>query len=251
MLSGRELDRYKRQILLFGEEGQEKLKSAEIFIAGAGGLGCPVSIYLAVAGIGTITVVDKDTVDLSNLNRQVLHHDRDIGKKKTASAEEKLREINMDITVRAIDTTIDEDNVHSLVGDADGIVDAMDNFPTRYLLNEAAMQKKIPLFHGAIRGLYGQATTILPGKTPCLACIFPNAPPKEVFPVVGVTPGLIAMIQATEVIKYLTGEGRLLANRLLLWDGLDARTEEVTIERNPACPLCGSGMGIKPRRKNR
>jgi len=239
MLSQRELDRYKRQILLFGEEGQEKLKKSKIFIAGAGGLGCPISIYLAVAGVGTITLADMDVVDQTNLNRQILHYDRDIGKKKTSSAGEKLREINPDIRVKVIDTTIDETNVLSLAGSADGIVDAMDNFPTRYLLNEAAITKNIPLFHGAIRGLYGQATTILPGVTPCLRCIFPSAPPKEVFPVVGVTPGLIGMVQATEVLKYLTHEGRLLTDRLFLWDGLEARAEEICVERNPACPVCG------------
>ena len=240
MLSEHELDRYKRQILLFGEEGQEKLKKAKIFIAGAGGLGSPISIYLAVAGIGTITIVDMDVVERTNLNRQILHYDRDIGKKKIASAEEKLREINPDITIKAIDTTIDATNVAKLVGSSGGIVDAMDNFPTRYLLNETAVQKQIPLFHGAIRGLYGQATTIIPGETPCLQCIFPKAPPKEVFPVVGVTPGLIGMIQATEVIKYLIHDGRLLAGRLFVWDGLESHAEEICVERNPRCPVCGT-----------
>jgi molybdopterin/thiamine biosynthesis adenylyltransferase len=239
MLSERELERYKRQILLFGEKGQENLKKANIFIAGAGGLGCPVSIYLAVAGVGTLTIVDKDVVELTNLNRQILHYDRDIGKKKTASAEEKLREINPDITVKVVETTIDDKNVKKLVGSASGIVDAMDNFPTRYLLNETALIKNIPLFHGAIRGLYGQATTIIPGITPCLTCIFPKAPPKEVFPVVGVTPGLIGMIQATEVIKYLVHDGRLLSGRLFLWDGFESHAEEITVERNPKCPVCG------------
>ena len=240
MLSERELERYKRQILLFGEEGQETLKKAKIFIAGAGGLGSPISIYLAVAGVGTLTVVDMDVVELTNLNRQILHYDRDIGKKKTASAGEKLREINPDITVKVVDTTIDETNVARLVGTSSGIVDAMDNFPTRYLLNETAVKKKIPLFHGAIRGLYGQTTTIIPGVTPCLKCIFPKAPPKEVFPVVGVTPGLIGMIQATEVIKYLIHDGRLLTGRLLIWDGLESHAEEICVERNPKCPVCGS-----------
>ncbi|MGB7789029.1 HesA/MoeB/ThiF family protein [Methanoregula sp.] len=239
MLSERELDRYKRQILLFGEEGQEKLKKAKIFVAGAGGLGSPISIYLAVAGVGTLTVVDMDVVELTNLNRQILHYDRDIGKKKTASAAEKLREINPDITVKVIDTTIDKTNVARLVGSSSGIVDAMDNFPTRYLLNETAVHKKIPLFHGAIRGLYGQATTIIPDVTPCLQCIFPKAPPKEVFPVVGVTPGLIGMIQATEVIKYLIHDGRLLTGRLLIWDGLESHAEEICVERDPKCPVCG------------
>ena len=165
--------------MLFGDEGQERLKKAHIFIAGAGGLGSPVSLYLAVAGVGTITIVDMDVVDQTNLNRQILHFDRDIGRKKTASAREKLQEINPDITVNAIDVRIDETNAADLVGKADGIVDAMDNYPTRYLLNEVAIAKEIPFFHGGIYGFYGQATTIIPGTTPCLKCIFPKAPAKR------------------------------------------------------------------------
>src|SRR5512137_1804840 len=207
MLSERERERYKRQMMLFGDEGQEQLKNAHIFIAGAGGLGSPVALYLAVAGVGTITIADMDVVDQSNLNRQILHTDRDIGKKKAVSAEEKLAAINPDIEVHAIDTQIDEGNAARLIGRADGIVDAMDNYPTRYLLNDVAIRKKIPLFHGAIRGFYGQAATIIPGKTPCLKCIFPRAPPGEVFPVVGVTPGVIGTVQATEVIKYFLKSG--------------------------------------------
>jgi adenylyltransferase/sulfurtransferase len=241
MFSDRELERYKRQIILFGEDGQERLKKAHIFIAGAGGLGSPIAIYLAVAGIGTITIVDMDTVDQSNLNRQILHTDRDVGKKKTVSAIGKLHDYNADITINAIDTTITADNIHKLVGRADGIVDAMDNYPVRYLLNRVALEKKIPFFHGAIRGFYGQATTIIPGQTPCLECIFPKAPPREVFPVVGATPGVIGTVQATEVIKYFTKSGKLLSGRLFTWDGLCATAEEITIIRNPACPACGSG----------
>ncbi len=239
MLSERERERYKRQMLLFGDEGQERLKKAHIFIAGAGGLGSPVSLYLAVAGIGTITIIDMDVVDQSNLNRQILHFDRDIGKKKSVSAEEKLTAINPDITVHAIDTRIDGNNAARLIGKADGIVDAMDNYPTRYLLNDIAIQKEIPLFHGAIRGFYGQATTIIPKKTPCLKCLFPKAPPTEVFPVVGATPGVIGTVQATEVIKFLLGSGELLANRLFIWDGLAGRAEEIYAERSPCCPACG------------
>ena len=241
MLSERERERYNRQILLFGEEGQERLSEAEIFIAGAGGLGSPVAIYLAVAGVGTLTVVDSDVVDRSNLNRQILHRDRDIGEKKAVSAGEKLQEINPDVTVRAVDAHIDEANAGRLVGKADGIVDAMDNFPVRYLLNRVALGKGIPLFHGAIRGMYGQATTIIPGETPCLACIFPSPPPEEVFPVVGVTPGLIGMVQATEVLKFLVGRGELLKNRLFLWDGMQAQASEIRVERNPRCRECGDG----------
>lgn len=238
MFSERERDRYKRQVMLFGEEGQERLKKAHIFIAGAGGLGSPISIYLAVAGVGTITIVDMDVVDQTNLNRQILHFDRDVGRKKTASAEEKLQALNPDITINAIDVRIEESNAANLVGRADGIVDAMDNYPTRYLLNDVAIAKGVPLFHGGIRGFYGQATTIIPGTTPCLKCIFPRAPPKEVFPVVGVTPGIIGTIQANEVIKYLTGSGNLLTDRLFIWDGMEAHAEELCVERNPACEAC-------------
>ncbi len=240
MLLPRELDRYARQVLLFGEEGQEKLKKSHIFIAGAGGLGSPVSYYLAAAGIGTITLVDRDVVEQTNLNRQILHFDEDIGKKKVRSAEDKLSRLNPDITVRVIDATLDETNTARLVGTANGIVDAMDNFPTRYILNNVALMKNIPFFHGAVRGLYGQATTIVPGCTPCLRCLFPKAPPKELFPVVGVTPGLIAMVQSTEVIKYFVNEGRLLTNRLFLWDGLESRTEELEVARNLSCPDCST-----------
>jgi adenylyltransferase/sulfurtransferase len=251
MFSERELERYKRQMMLFGVEGQERLKKAHIFIAGAGGLGSPVSIYLAVAGVGTITIVDMDVVDQTNLNRQILHFDRDIGRKKTISAEEKLRELNPDITVNAIDVKIDESNATKLVGRADAIVDAMDNYPTRYLLNDVAIAKQIPFFHGGIRGFYGQATTIIPGTTPCLKCIFPKAPPKEVFPVVGVTPGIIGTIQANEVIKYLTGSGGLLTNRLFIWDGMQAQAEEICVERNPACEACGGMSKKTPVRKKK
>jgi molybdopterin/thiamine biosynthesis adenylyltransferase len=239
MFSERERERYKRQMMLFGDEGQVLLKKAHIFIAGAGGLGSPVSIYLAAAGIGTLTLVDRDVVDQSNLNRQILHYDRDIGRKKTESAEEKLRAINPDIKIRAIDTSIEEKNAAYLVGKADGIVDAMDNYPARYLLNTVAIRKKIPLFHGAVCGFYGQATTIIPGHTACLACIFPKAPPKEEFPVVGVTPGIIGMVQATEVLKYLLKGGELLTNRLFIWDGMQAHAEEICMERDPRCAACG------------
>jgi molybdopterin/thiamine biosynthesis adenylyltransferase len=248
MLSERERERYKRQMLLFGDEGQERLKKAHIFIAGAGGLGSPVSLYLAAAGIGTITLVDMDVVDQSNLNRQILHFDRDIGRKKSVSAEEKLSAINPDIRVNAIDTRIDKTNAAGLVGSADGVVDAMDNYPTRYLLNDVAIEKNIPLFHGAIRGFYGQATTIIPGKTPCLKCIFPKAPPMEVFPVIGATAGVIGTVQATEVIKYLLQSGDLLTGRLFIWDGLAGRADEIAAERIPCCPACG---GINPEKGGR
>jgi adenylyltransferase/sulfurtransferase len=242
MFSERELERYRRQMMLFGEDGQERLKKANIFIAGAGGLGSPVSIYLAVAGVGMITIIDMDIIDGTNLNRQILHYDRDIGRKKTASAEEKLQELNPDIIINTIDVKIDASNAKKLVGNADGIVDAMDNYLTRYHLNDVAIAKQIPFFHGGIRGFYGQVTTIIPGTTPCLKCIFPKPPPREEFPVIGATAGIIGTIQSNEVIKYLTGTGDLLTNRLFIWDGMQSHAEEIRIERNLSCEACG-GMG--------
>jgi adenylyltransferase/sulfurtransferase len=240
MLTERELDRYDRQIRLLGEDGQEKLKDAKVFIAGAGGLGCPISIYLAAAGIGKINLVDKDIVALSNLNRQILHWEKDVDREKAISAREKLKEINSDIKIEAKSETITEDNASDLVADADLIIDAMDNFPTRYLLNRTALEKGIPFIHGAINGFHGQATTVLPGESACLRCIFREAPPPSVFPVLGVTPGIIGLIQASEAIKYIVGVGELLIGKLLLWDGLTSQTEIVQVEKNAHCRDCGT-----------
>jgi molybdopterin-synthase adenylyltransferase len=238
MLTPRELERYDRQIKPLGEAGQEKLKRAKVFIAGAGGLGSPIAIYLTAAGIGSITLVDNDTVELSNLNRQILHREKDLGRYKVESAEEKLSQINSDIKIKAQNATLTEDNISNLVNDVDLIIDAMDNYPVRYLLNRMALSKKIPFIHGAINGFHGQATTVLPGRSACLRCIFRKAPPPSKFPVIGVTPGIIGLIQANEVIKYLTGIGELLDGKLLLWDGLTSRTEILEVQRDPKCPEC-------------
>jgi len=239
MLTENELKRYERQIRIFGADGQERLKNAKVFVAGAGGLGSAISIYLAAAGIGGIRIVDHEKIELNNLNRQILHWDEDIGREKAASAEEKLKKINPDVSLEAISETIEENNVLELVDDFDLIVDAMDNFHTRYLLNRAAIVKNIPFFHGAINGLYGQATTIIPGKTACLRCIFPEPPPSMTFPVVGATCGVIGCIQVTEILKYIVRLGNSLESRLLLWDGLNAKIDEIEIERNPSCEDCG------------
>jgi molybdopterin/thiamine biosynthesis adenylyltransferase len=238
MLTPKDLKRYDRQIKLLGEAGQEKLKRAKVFIAGAGGLGSPISIYLTAAGIGSITLVDNDTVELSNLNRQVLHWEKDTGRYKVESAEEKLSQINSDIEIEAQNATLTEDNISNLVNDADLIIDAMDNYPVRYLLNRMALSKKIPFIHGAINGFHGQATTVLPGRSACLRCIFRKAPPPSKFPVIGVTPGIIGLVQANEAIKYLTEIGELLDGKLLLWDGLTSRTEILEVQRDPKCPEC-------------
>ena len=240
MLTERELDRYDRQIRLLGEDGQEKLKRAKVFIAGAGGLGSPIAIYLTAAGVGEIKLVDKDTVALSNLNRQIIHWEKDIDREKAISAKEKLTEINSDIKIDAKSETITKDNASDLVADADLIIDAMDNFSTRYLLNRTALEKGIPFVHGAINGFHGQATTVLPGESACLRCIFREAPPPSVFPVLGVTPGIIGLIQASEAIKYIVGIGELLIGKLLLWDGLTSQTEIVQVDKNAHCQDCGT-----------
>ncbi|MCX6676135.1 MAG: HesA/MoeB/ThiF family protein, partial [Methanothrix sp.] len=185
MLNDAERNRYGRQIRLFGEEGQEKLKRTSVFIAGAGGLGSIVSIYMAAAGFGRICIADCDSVELSNLNRQVLHRTKDLGRYKADSARDTLRGINPEVVVETMVETIKEETIDRLLQDCDLIMDAMDNFNTRYLLNKASLSRKIPLFHGAISGLQGQATTIIPGKTACLRCIFPRAPPDAAFPALG------------------------------------------------------------------
>jgi adenylyltransferase/sulfurtransferase len=238
MLSKRELTRYKRQILIpeWTKVGQEKLKKAKVLVAGAGGLGSAILTYLAVAGVGRIKIIDGDKVELSNLNRQVLHTDRDIGRDKVDSAKEKLELLNPDIKVEAIKELITENNVFDLVGDYP-IVDAMDNLPTRLLLNRVAVKKNLPLFHGAVYGFEGRAATVIPGKTACLRCLYQGVIPGKI-PVVGVTPAVIGCIQATEVIKYILGIGELLADRLLIYDGLSMKFSEVKVRRDPNCPEC-------------
>jgi len=242
MLTMEELQRYDRQIMIygFGEAGQEKLKKAKVFLAGAGGLGSPIAIYLAAAGIGTLRIADHDKVELSNLNRQVLHWEENIGERKIDSAAAKLGKFNTRVKIETIPETITENNILQLVGDADLIIDAMDNLPTRYLLNKAAIQKGIPFFHGAVYGFEGRAMTVLPGKTACLNCLYHGATvPKEKFPVIGVTPAVIGCIEATEVIKYIVGLGELLTDRLLNFDGLRMKFNEFKINRDPRCEVCG------------
>ncbi|TAN44660.1 MAG: HesA/MoeB/ThiF family protein [Nitrospirae bacterium] len=241
MLTDDELKRYTRQMMMegWGSGTQEKLKKSTVFIAGAGGLGSPVSIYLAVAGIGNIRICDFDSPDMSNLNRQILHnHDR-IGTNKAVSGKHTLGELNPGINITAITDKIVAENVDELVGDADLIMDCMDNFPTRYVLNECAIRKKIPLVHGSIWGMDGRLTFIKVPETPCLACIFPESPPKEVFPVVGATPGVIGCLQALEAIKFLAGVGDNIKNKILVWEGTKVEFRKFKAYRDPDCPVCG------------
>ncbi len=238
-----ESDRYARQILLFGEEGQEQLRKAQVLIAGAGGLGSPIAMYLAAAGVGHLVLVDRDTVDRSNLNRQLLHWEKDIGISKAISAEEKLRGQNPHIRIDSCRETLDESNADRLVRGSDVIVDATDNYASRYLLNRIAGCRGLPLVHGAIRGWSGQVTTIIPPNSACLRCIIPHPPPEEIFPVVGTTAGIVGTIQANEVLKLLLGVGNPLTDRLLIWDGLRSELESIATSRDPGCPDCGEGRG--------
>ncbi len=241
MLNQDEQEKYARQIMLkgFGQKGQEKLKRATVFIAGAGGLGSSSATYLAAAGVGTLRIVDHDKVELSNLNRQILHWPEDIGQKKVSSAKGKLKQLNPQVKIEAVEKRITKANVSRLVEGCDLIVDAMDNLPTRYLLNKTAIEKNIPFFHGAVYGFEGRAMTVIPGQTACLRCVYRGTIAEEEFPVIGVTPAVIGCIQATEVIKYLVGIGQMLANRLLVYDGLNMKFTEFKVKKDPDCPHCG------------
>jgi molybdopterin/thiamine biosynthesis adenylyltransferase len=245
MLSRDERERYARQIMLrgFGPKGQEKLREARVFIAGAGGLGSSSATYLAAAGVGTLRIVDHDRVELSNLNRQVLHWPGDIGQTKVSSAESKLRKLNPELKIEAVEEEITGANISRLAAGFDLIVDATDNLPTRYLLNKTAIENNIPFFHGAVYGFEGQAMTVIPGRTACLRCVYRGVVLEEKFPVIGVTPAVIGCIQATEVIKYIVGLGQLLANRLLVYDGLNMKFTEFKLKKDPHCEHCGQPAG--------
>jgi len=242
LLTPEERERYSRQILIeeIGPEGQERLKRSRVVIAGAGGLGCSIVPWLAAAGIGTLRIIDHDEVELSNLNRQILHWQEDLGKKKADSAGSKMRRLNPEIRIETIAESITEKNASTLVHGYEAIVDAMDNLLTRYILNRCAIEKNIPFFHGAVQGFEGRVMTILPGKTACLRCLYRGPGPEGKFPVIGVTPAVIGSIQATEVIKYLLGIGQLLTNRMLMYDGLEAIFTEFAVNRNPDCDHCGT-----------
>lgn len=242
MLTESDFIRYGRQILYpgLGEVGQKKLKQSHVVVAGLGGLGTTASVYLACAGVGHITIVDGDLVELSNLNRQILHWEQDIGEKKALSAARKLAKLNPSIEVTPLFESITEDNARSIVNGANAVIDGMDNFETRFILNSACVRAGIPFIHAGVNGLLGEVTTIIPGKTPCFACIFPQAPPEgEAIPVFGVTPALMAALQVTETIKLLAGFGDLLASKMLYFNGETMGFTVVDLVRNLGCSVCG------------
>ena len=240
-LNSSEKERYTRQMIItdWGDAGQQRLKDSTVFIAGAGGLGSPVAVYLAAAGVGTLRICDFGEPELSNLNRQILHADCDIGINKAISAEASIKTLNPNVRVVPITEMITHDTVERIVGDADIIVDCLDNFEARHVLNEFAVKKTLPFVHAGIHGLSGQVTFIHTPETPCLRCVFPGVVPKQVFPVVGVTPGIIGTIEATEVLKWIVGVGDNLKNQLLIWDGDIMDFQKIAIKKDPDCPVCG------------
>lgn len=239
--------RYSRHIILpeVGGKGQKKLLQAKVFLIGAGGIGSPAGYYLAAAGIGKIGIADGDTLELSNLQRQIAHQTKSVGRHKADSAKETFEALNPDVEVVTFKERLTSENILDIIKDYDIVVDGSDNFPTRYLANDACVLLKKPLSTGAVFRFDGQATTIIPGEGPCYRCLFELPPPPNLVPsceqagILGVLPGTIGLIQATEVIKYLLGVGELLKGYLLIYSALDMSFRKVKVPRNPKCPICG------------
>ncbi len=245
-LTAEQRDRYSRHLLLpeVGAEGQQKLLDAKVLLLGAGGLGSPAALYLAAAGVGTLGIVDDDEVDLSNLQRQVIHNSDRVGVSKVDSAEETIRALNPDVHVEKYPVRLGADNIMDILPGYDIVLDGLDNFPTRYLLNDATVRLQIPVVSAAILGFEGQLSVFKPYDGPCYRCLFPVPPPAELAPscgangVLGVLPGTMGLLQATEVIKLILGEGEPLIGRLLMYDALAATVSEVKVRRDPHCPIC-------------
>jgi adenylyltransferase/sulfurtransferase len=247
-----QLDRYSRHVIMddVGPEGQSALLDASVLVVGAGGLGSPVLQYLAAAGIGRLGIADDDVVERSNLQRQVVHGTDDVGRPKVESAAETVADLNPDVAVDRHETRVTAENAPDLVAEYDLVVDGSDNFPTRFLLNDACVLADTPWVHGAVYRFEGQALTVHGGR-PCYRCLFPEAPPPGAVPdcatagVLGVLPGTVGAIQATEVVKLVLGEGDPLIGRLLVYDARDLSAETVAVEANPDCPVCGAAPAIE------
>ncbi|MGH9082180.1 MAG: molybdopterin-synthase adenylyltransferase MoeB [Acidimicrobiales bacterium] len=250
-LSADQRNRYQRHLLLpeVGEKGQQKLLDSKVLLLGAGGLGSPAGMYLAAAGVGTLGIIDMDVVDESNLQRQILHNTDRIGERKVDSAKKTLTGINPDVDVATYDVRLGADNVLDVIDGYDLILDGTDNFPTRYLVNDASLLKRIPVVHGSIFRFEGQVTVFDPYNGPCYRCLIPEPPPAELAPscseagVLGVLCGIVGSIQALEAIKMLLGLGDPLVGRLLSFDALEESFRSFKVRRDPACPTCGEGAG--------
>jgi molybdopterin/thiamine biosynthesis adenylyltransferase/rhodanese-related sulfurtransferase len=246
-LSNDEILRYSRHLIMpeVGMEGQRRLKAARVLCVGAGGLGSPVSLYLAAAGVGTLGLVDHDAVDCTNLQRQILHATADVGRSKLASASEKLRAMNPHVDLETFETRLDSQNALEIVGRFDVVVDGTDNFPTRYLVNDACVLTGKPDVYGSIFRFDGQVSVLAASDGPCYRCLYPEPPPPGLVPscaeggVLGILPGLVGVMQATEVVKLILGRGEPLVGRLLLVDALGMRFRELRVRRDPKCPVCG------------
>jgi len=249
MLDQNELIRYNRQLIIpdFGEEGQRKLKDSHVVIVGIGGLGCASATYLTAAGVGHITIVDFDTVELSDLNRQILYWEDEIGERKVVVAQRKLSKLNPSVEITPIFAKITNENVLSIIDGAQVVVDGLDNSATRLVVNSACIKQKIPYVYGGVSRLRGMITTIIPGQTPCLACLLPEG--VEGLGVLGVTPALIANLQALEVIKLLIGHSPSLAGKLLLFNGDDIKFRVHEIRRNKSCPVCSQVLRQQEERE--
>jgi molybdopterin/thiamine biosynthesis adenylyltransferase len=246
-LSDEQLERFSRHIILkdVGVEGQERILQGKVLIVGAGGLGAPAALYLAAAGVGTVGIVDGDVVDRTNLQRQVIHFTPDIGKAKVVSAQEKMLQINPDMTVRTYHERLFAHNVLDVIRDYDFIIDGTDNFPAKFLINDACVLAQKPFSHGGILRFDGQTMTCVPGSA-CYRCVFLQPPPKNAVPtcaqagVLGAVAGMLGTLQTAEALKYLLGKGQLLTDRLLIFNAFSMEFRTVRFQRNPACPVCGT-----------
>jgi adenylyltransferase/sulfurtransferase len=247
-LTNDEIQRYSRHLIMpeVGMEGQQKLKAARVLCVGTGGLGSPLALYLTAAGVGTLGIVDFDVVDVTNLQRQIIHSTADVGRKKLDSAEEKLKAINPYINIRKFETRLSSENALDIFRDFDIIADGTDNFPTRYLVNDACVLTGKPNVYGSIFRFEGQASVFATEEGPCYRCLYPEPPPPGLVPscaeggVLGILPGLVGVMQATEVIKLILGAGDPLIGRLLLIDALGMKFRELKLRKNPDCPACGT-----------
>ncbi|MFI5456736.1 MAG: molybdopterin-synthase adenylyltransferase MoeB [Isosphaerales bacterium] len=252
-LTPSEIQRYARHLIMpeVAMQGQKRLKAAKVLCIGTGGLGSPLALYLAAAGVGTLGLADFDVVDVSNLHRQIIHFTSDVGRSKIASAEEKLKAINPDLNIVGHEGAVDSSNALDLFAGYDVVVDGTDNFPTRYLVNDACVLLGKPNVYGSIFRFDGQATVFFPPHGPCYRCLYPEPPPPDLVPncaeggVLGILPGLIGVIQATETVKLILGAGSPLYGRLLLYDALEMTFREMKVRANPQCPICGPNPTIR------
>ena len=252
LLSPAEIKRYARHLIMpeVAMQGQARLKASKVLCIGAGGLGSPLALYLAAAGVGTIGLVDFDVVDVSNLQRQIIHATPDVGRPKIDSAQEKLQALNPDLVVRRFEFPINGENALEIFAEFDVIVDGTDNFPTRYLVNDACVLLGKPNVYGSIFRFDGQASVFFPPHGPCYRCLYPEPPPPDLVPncaeggVLGILPGVIGVIQATETVKLILGVGKPLMGRLMLYDALDMSFREMKVRKNPKCPICGPNPTI-------